>query len=316
MTAAAPAPVVADRPLVGVLLMIGFCMTAPAGDAIAKVLGALPLGQVLAARYAMQAVILLPLVFATGRSLRLAPRVWRLTALRTVLHIASLGCFFVALRFLPMADAVAITFVMPFILLLLGHVLLGEAVGPHRFAACAVGFLGTLMVVQPSFAEVGAPALLPLAVALLFSLFMLVTRRIARDADPLVLQGASGLIASAILVPLALVALGSDWPEIDPVALPAGDWLLLALLGTFGTGAHLLMTWSLRFAPSATLAPMQYLEIPFATLLGYLVFDDLPNGLAAVGIAVTIGAGLYMVHRERLASVGRNAVIPAAPPTA
>ena len=62
------------------------------------------------------------------------------------------------------------------------------------------------------------------------------------------------------------------------------------------------MTWSLRFAPSATLAPIQYLEIPFATLIGYLVFGDLPNRIAALGIAVTIAAGLYVLHRERRAS--------------
>jgi drug/metabolite transporter (DMT)-like permease len=66
--------------------------------------------------------------------------------------------------------------------------------------------------------------------------------------------------------------------------------------------AHLVMTWSLRFAPAATLAPMQYLEIPFATLIGRVVFDALPNGLAAAGILVTIAAGLYVIHRERLAA--------------
>ena len=81
-------------------------------------------------------------------------------------------------------------------------------------------------------------------------------------------------------------------------------------MGVIGTVAHLLMTWSLRYAPSATLAPMQYLEIPFATLLGWLVFGDLPNGLAAIGIAVTVAAGLYVIHRERRASLA------AAPPAA
>jgi drug/metabolite transporter (DMT)-like permease len=86
------------------------------------------------------------------------------------------------------------------------------------------------------------------------------------------------------------------------------------LLGALGTVAHLLMTWSLRFAPSATLAPMQYLEIPFATLLGYLVFGDLPDGLAAAGIAVTVAAGLYVIHREHLA--GRPAPAAPAPPVA
>ena len=202
-----------------------------------------------------------------------------------------------------MADAIAIMFVLPFILLLLGHVFVGEQVGPHRLAACAVGFLGTLMVVQPSFAAVGAPALLPLAGALLFALFMLVTRGIARDADPMQLQAASGLMATALLLPLALAGAAFGWPEVAPVPMPARDLALLGLLGTLGTGAHLLMTWALRFAPSATLAPIQYFEIPCATLIGYLVFGDLPNRLAALGIAVTIAAGLYVLHRERRAAV-------------
>ena len=77
---------------------------------------------------------------------------------------------------------------------------------------------------------------------------------------------------------------------------------MLLAIGAIGTLAHLLMTWSLRFAPSATLAPMQYLEIPVATIIGYLVFADLPNGLAALGIAITVCAGLYIVVREHAMS--------------
>jgi len=302
MTSAAP-PAPVDRPLVGVLLIVAFCVLAPLGDAIAKALGALPLAQILLGRYGMQALLLVPYLHATGGRLALSPRIWRLTALRTVLHVASFTTFVAALRFLPMADAIAIMFVLPFILLLLGHVFVGEQVGPHRLAACAVGFLGTLMVVQPSFAAVGAPALLPLAGALLFALFMLVTRGIARDADPMQLQAASGLMATALLLPLALAGAAFGWPEVAPVPMPARDLALLGLLGTLGTGAHLLMTWALRFAPSATLAPIQYFEIPCATLIGYLVFGDLPNRLAALGIAVTIAAGLYVLHRERRAAV-------------
>ena len=303
MTAAARgAPADADRPLLGVLLMVAFCLLAPLGDATAKLLGALPLAQIMLGRYAMQAALLLPLVRAGGHRLGLDARVWRLTVVRTLLHVASFTTFVAALRYLPMADAVAIIFVLPFILLLLGRFFLGEEVGPHRLAACAVGFLGTLLVVQPSFAEVGAPALLPLLGAVFFAVFMLVTRRIARDADPLVLQAASGLVATAMLLPLLVLGAALGWPELAPVSLSTRELLLLALLGTLGTGAHLLMTWSLRFAPSATLAPIQYLEIPFTTLIGYLVFGDLPNGVAALGIAVTIGAGLYVLHRERRAS--------------
>jgi drug/metabolite transporter (DMT)-like permease len=292
---------VGDRPLLGVVLMLGFCLLAPMGDAIAKTLGGhIPLGQLLLVRFGVQAAVLLPLVVATGRSIVLSPRVLWLTALRTLLHLVAIGAFFTALRSLPLADATAIAFVMPFLLLLLGRFLLQEEVGTRRLAACAVGFVGTLMVVQPSFAEVGAPALLPLAVAVFFALFMLVTRQIARAADPIVLQAASGVLATALLLPLVVLAEGRGWVGLDPVTTDLAGWSLLALLGVLGTAAHLLMTWSLRFAPSATLAPMQYLEIPFATLIGFLVFGDLPDGIAAAGIATTIAAGLYVIHRERL----------------
>jgi translation elongation factor P len=292
---AVPVPAVEDRPLLGILLMLGFCVLAPTGDALAKHLGAtVALAPILAVRFGIQAVILAPLIALTGRSFRLTPRLLWLTALRTLLHVAAIGAFFAALRFLPLADATAIAFVMPFLMLLLGRFVLGEEVGARRLVACAVGFAGTLMVIQPSFAAVGAPALLPLAVAVFFALFMLVTRRIARDADPIALQAASGAMATLVLLPLAL-ADGRGWPPA------AGAWGLLLLLGAVGTVAHLFMTWSLRFAPAATLAPMQYLEIPFATLAGWLAFGDLPNGLAAAGIAVTIAAGLYVIHRERLA---------------
>jgi drug/metabolite transporter (DMT)-like permease len=209
---------------------------------------------------------------------------------------------FLSLRYLPLADAVAIAFVMPFIMLLLGRFVLDEEVGLRRLLACAVGFMGTLLVVQPSFAAVGPPALLPLVVAVVFAFFMLVTRKLAKATDPVSLQVVSGLMASALLIPLVLVASRFDWPGLTPVVPSSRAVVLLLMLGALGTLAHLLMTWSLRFAPSATLAPMQYLEIPFATLIGWLVFRDFPNGLALVGIAVTMAAGLYIVARERAVS--------------
>lgn len=282
------------------MLMLGFCALAPVGDALGKLLGGLvPLGMLVAARFAVQAAILVPLVAAAGVVPKLGRRVLALTALRTVLHVAGVGTMFLSLRFLPLADAIAIVFVMPFVLLLLAWLMLGEAVGARRLAACGVGFAGTLMVIQPSFATVGAPALLPLAVAVIFALFMLVTRTIARDAGPVVLQAASGVMATGLLVPLLLVGAALGWPELALVRPDAGTLALLGLMGVIGTLAHLLMTWSLRFAPAATLAPMQYLEIPIATLVGFVIFGDLPNGMAAAGIAVTVAAGLYVIARER-----------------
>jgi drug/metabolite transporter (DMT)-like permease len=165
-----------------------------------------------------------------------------------------------------------------------------------------VGFIGTLLVVQPSFAKVGWPALLPLGVAVNFSFFMLITRQIAKQTDPISLQAVSGVMAVGIMLPLLVITSGMGIDALTLIAPNGFEWGMLSAIGILGTLAHLLMTWSLRFAPSATLAPMQYLEIPIATIIGFLVFMDLPNGLAAVGIAITIGAGVYIILRERATS--------------
>ena len=289
--------------------MLGFCILAPLGDSMAKLLGdSLSVGFLVMVRFAVQAILLLPLVWMFKYPMPKGARLIRLTAIRTVLHICGIGLMFTSLQYLDLADAIAIAFVMPFIMLLLGKFYLGEEVGPHRLAACAVGFIGTLLVVQPNFAEVGAPALLPMGVAVVFALFMLVTRQIAKDVDPVGLQALSGVMAVPVMAVALLAFPQSTLLFVAPVS--GADWVLLAVLGGLGTIAHLLMTWSLRFAPSATLAPMQYLEIPFGTIIGYLIFRDLPNGLAALGICITIAAGLYIVLRER-ASARRLAATPA-----
>ncbi len=280
--------------------MIGFCALAPLGDSLAKLLGqTIPVLQLVFVRFAVQTVILLPLVWYLGRSIQLSPRVLRLTFVRTVLHIIGIGAMFTSLKFLPLADAIAIAFVMPFIMLLLGKFVLGEEVGGRRLGACCVGFIGTLFVIQPSFAAVGAPALLPLVVAVVFALFMLVTRQIAKEADPIALQAVSGLMATPLLALVYLIPVQAQSDILRFVIPDTTEALLLLTIGVVGTIAHLLMTWSLRYAPSATVAPVQYLEIPFATIMGYLIFRDWPNGLAMVGIAITMAAGLYILNRER-----------------
>jgi drug/metabolite transporter (DMT)-like permease len=304
---AAVSPVI-DRPLLGITLMLGFCVLAPLGDSLAKILGpVVPLGMLILVRFAIQPLILAPVALLTGTPLRVPRHLVGRILLRTVLHITGIACMFSALRYMPLADTVAIAFVMPFIMLLLGKLVLDEEVGPHRLSACAVGFAGTLLVIQPNFAEVGWPALLPVVVAVVFSLFMLVTRQIAKEIDAISLQAASGAMATALLVPV--MAFGPGWDSLALVWPDGRIALLLLALGVVGTLAHLMMTWSLRFAPSATLAPMQYLEIPVATLFGWLIFRDLPNGLAALGIAVTIAAGLYVIWREQAIARPR----PAAP---
>jgi len=280
--------------------MLGFCIVAPIGDAIAKMLGtSVPLAQVVLIRFALQALILIPVVLATRRLWRMRGRILALTFLRTLLHILGIGAMFTALKYLPLADAVAIAFVMPFIMLILGKYVLNEEVGYRRLLACVVGFSGTLLVIKPSFITVGWPALLPVFVAVNFSVFMLITRQIAKETDPIGLQAVSGVMAVAVMVPLIWIGGWVNIAALDMIVPNAQEWALLIAIGTLGTVAHLLMTWSLRYAPSTTLAPMQYLEIPFATLLGFAIFQDLPDPLASLGILITIAAGLYVIIREQ-----------------
>ena len=113
----------ADRPMLGIALMLGFCVTAPLGDSTAKLLGqpefAQPVFQVLLLRFVMQGLFLVPLAWATGRAMRMPPKVAGFVFLRTVLHILGVGLMFTSLQFMPLAETVAIAFVMPFILLLM-----------------------------------------------------------------------------------------------------------------------------------------------------------------------------------------------------
>ena len=247
--------------------------------------------------------MLIPIIAVTGRVWRMSQRVFVLTLLRTLMHIVGIGMMVSALYYLPLADAIAIAFVMPFMMLLLGHYVLGEEVGMRRMIACAVGFLGTLLVIQPSFQEVGWPALLPMGVAVNFALFMLVTRKIAKETDPIGLQAVSGVIALALMAPILFLVPDTVAPILAwDSLLPSSTWTLLVAIGLSGTLAHLLMTWSLRYAPSTTLAPMQYLEIPIATIIGFAVFGDLPNTMASVGILIVMASGLYIVFREQAMS--------------
>ncbi len=289
-----------DNPLLGMTLMLGFCVLAPLADAIAKLLGdSVPIAQLVFFRFAIQLAVLAPLMLLTGRTWSMSRDVFFLAAMRTAMHIAGIAMMVTAVRYLPLADAIAIAFIMPFLILILGKLLLNEEVGMRRLGACAVGFAGTLMVVQPAFNTFGWPALLPLGVAVNFSLFMIATRRMARDIDAISLQAVSGLMAVLVVGPVLLVMPEGVARELSWVGFPEGTAGLLLGIGVIGTLAHLLMTWSLRYAPGATLAPMQYLELPFATALGFALFGELPNPLATVGICVIMAAGLFIFIRER-----------------
>ena len=280
-------------------MMIGFCVLAPASDALVKILGdGIPLLQVLIARFMAQLLLLRRNLWTSRHYTWMRADQIGLVILRSVLHLVAIAFFFLSLRYLPLADAIAIAYVLPFLILAVGW-FTGDRASPLTLGLCLLGFVGTLMVVQPSFADVGWPALLPIVVAVLFTGFMFITRKISKHIEPIDLQAANGVCAMVILLPIALVGKSLEIPMLMMVPVSNVELLYLIGLGVLGTLAHLMMTWALRFASAPTVAPVQYLEIPFAALYGWLIFKDLPNGLSAIGIVVTITAGLLVLRYSK-----------------
>ena len=295
------APASTDRVVTGILLLVAFCITAPLIDVASKLAGeTVPVGTITMARFIVQAMLMGPLVLFMGLGLKVSRRAaWLLLARAATTIFATFG-FVAALRVMAIADALAITFVEPFILLLIGKYVMREDVGRRRVIASIIGFAGALLVIQPAFVSFGLYALFPLMCALFFALYMLITRELSREVHPVSMQFLTALLAAIICVPMLAFG-GSIGVDAVSFAWPVGIAMLwCVLVGVAGTIAHMFMTYALRFAPSSTLAPVQYLEMVTAALFGYLVFNDFPNALTWVGIVIIVASGLYIIHRERI----------------
>lgn len=292
-----------DRIPLGIALILAFCALAPLLDVASKLATAtIPVGQITTARFVVQAVLMLPVVLIMRLPMRVTGVMACQILLRAIFLMLSTYSFVAAVSFMPLADALAIVFIEPFILLILGHLLFKDEIGPRRIAACAVGFLGALLVIQPSFAAFGLRALWPVATAVFFACYVISTRAMAAGMHPVTMQLHTAIAGSLLLVPLMFALDGSGLPEFDPVMPQGIVWLWLFGVGFWATVSHMCMTYALKFAPASTLAQLHYTEIAVSVTLGYLVFGDFPNPTAMGGIAIIIAAGLYVIYRERIAA--------------
>ena len=223
--------------------------------------------------------------------------------LRAVLIWLALVTFFAGISIMPLAEAVAIAFAAPLFVTALSQPIAGEPVGPRRWAAVLVGFLGVLIIVRPGAATFRPEALLVLLSALCFAVAMLVTRRMVRsetNAALLFYTTIGGLLANGVLLPLF-------WS-----APPAGDLGLFVLLGLIGGVGSFLMVVAYRHAPAAVIAPFDYSALLWSTLIGWLVWRDVPETAVWLGAAVVVASGLYIIQREAIRPL-RIAVAPDQP---
>ena len=192
-----------DRTTTGILMMVGFCVFAPIMDAMAKLTPhEYPIAEILAARFSVQVVLLLPVAYFMAALHIPSLRDVAHHLLRGFLLLVATAFFFAAIRHMPIANAMAIFFVEPFILTVLGAVFLKETIGPRRVAACFVGFIGAMLIIKPSFSGLGPVALYPLGTAMSFALYMVLTRSMAQKINPVTMQIYTAIAACALLLPL------------------------------------------------------------------------------------------------------------------
>lgn len=299
---------IGHRPVLGMSLMALAFLYLPVMDGIAKYLSqSLPIGEIVFARFTLQCCFLLP--FMLYLRLPIWPRQSAgLQILRGIMMMLTTLLFFGGLLYMPIADAISITFIQPMIVTIISAFWLGEVIRWRRVISILIGFTGAMLVIQPHFLSVGWAALLPFGAAIAFALYIILTKRLAADIHPVQMQFSVGAVSIATLC--VCWAFIPDFAggifAFQPIELVQFRWLLL--LGFIATSGHLVIVYAMQKAPASLLAPVQYIEILGATLIGFVVFNDIPTFSTVLGIMMIIGAGLFLFYREhQIAQSGAEA---------
>jgi drug/metabolite transporter (DMT)-like permease len=279
------------------MLLLGLALFASGEGFVKHLIRDYNVAQVVWGRFTFHALVFL-VIFARGGILA-QMRTARpgLQISRSILLLIATGLFFTAVRYLPLADAVAINFVAPLLVTAFAIPVLKEHVGMRRWIAILVGFIGVLVIIRPGFAVIHWAAFLPLGTAVCYAFYQLLTRIAARTDDArtsLFWTAAVGAVVTSMIAPFA-------WTAPD-----AAGWAMMITTGfLFGLG-HYLLIRALEVAPASVLSPFIYTHLIWATVVGYLVFDDFPDAFTIAGGAIVITSGLYVWHRETLRTAGNS----------
>jgi drug/metabolite transporter (DMT)-like permease len=215
---------------------------------------------------------------------------WRQCARAGCLVVATL-CAFSALRFLPLTEFTSITFSSPLIVALIAGPLLGEGIGRRRLVAVLIGFTGVLVVTRPGSHGVHPAVVLAGVTACANAFYSVLTRLVAGHDSSETTLFYTGLVGSILVLPVAPFVWAT--PASGPV------WLAMAGVAAFGALGHWLLILAHKRAPASIVAPFFYAQLLWATLLGWLVFGEVPDRWTLVGGAIVMSSGLYLLSRER-----------------
>jgi drug/metabolite transporter (DMT)-like permease len=213
-------------------------------------------------------------------------------AVRALLLLMSTTLNFIAVQHLQLSESAAINFVSPLIVTALAGPVLGEWAGWHRWAAVAVGFAGVLIVIQPTPSSFNPAVIASLANAVSFAGYALATRKLSVTETP-----------SSMLIYASLVATVVLLPALPATHLAIPSWqaaLAMVICGGCGAFGHLFVIHAYRHAPAMVVAPFSYSQLLWMSLVGYVVFADLPTGATLIGAAVIVASGLYILYRQQV----------------
>jgi drug/metabolite transporter (DMT)-like permease len=200
--------------------------------------------------------------------------------------------FFISgLRFLPIAEASATGFVSPLFVTALSIIFLGESVGLRRWIATAIGLIGVLIILRPGSSAFHPAAIFPLVSALAWALTLIMTRMLSgreRAITTMTYSSISGVVIVSALVPLVWVA--PTWHDV----------LFGVLIGVASTAGQWIVVLAFRYADASVLAPFSYTQLLWVSILGFLIFGEVPDVWTVTGAAFIVASGLYTAHRERV----------------
>jgi drug/metabolite transporter (DMT)-like permease len=290
--AARAAPARADHPFRGIALILLSTVFLGVSDVTAKYLSTtLPSIEIAWIRFAVFALIMVPAMAPASPLYALHTGRLGLQLMRGAALLASSLFFISGLRFLPIAEASATSFVAPLFVTALSIIFLSEKVGLRRWLATAVGLIGVLVILRPGTGAFHAAAFFPIASALSWACTLIMTRVMSgreRAATTMAYSSIAGICILSALVPLVWVA--PSWHDI----------LLGIFIGIASTAGQWIVVLAFRYADASVLAPFSYTQLLWVSILGFTVFGEIPDVWTITGAAFIVASGLYTAHRERV----------------
>ena len=219
-----------------------------------------------------------------------------LQIVRSLIAVVEGAMFVLAFRYLPLADTHAVAATSPLIVIALGVLFLGERAGLARWLAVAAGFVGVLLIVRPGFRSLEWPLLLPLVGAIMWAGYQILTRLASLSDSP-----GTSLLWSAVIALIATSFVGPvywQWPSTLA-------WTLMIVISLMGAIAHYALIKALDYAEAGAVQPFAYTLLVWVTILGFVLFGDVPDVWTILGAAIVVLSGLYTWHHDRRVSAAK-----------